>query len=928
GNTMATYRLANGLLDTAHNDSAITGWLIGEMGLPGLARMWQRYHGTDPALTIPLIASLEATNHDTLALNNYTVNALLGYDNTLANTLLTAYSYQPAHYGAIMDSLLARHRAQVVAALTPGPLRSALLAQVMQLAANDFLDCFDQAALSAMHQALYGGTPPPPANKPDIINDLIDNSVRQQLIDHLTMLYQVQTSDYLSNCLSSAQLLDALKDGTYLNYYDALLAVSGELGTSNLAGFFATGGDPDPLRPHRLLNAHGTHAYMLEQARTHDPDSFLIKSLAINRLVLDHLLPRLDWFSATAYLHMVRRYLGYAKMQQLMDQLGLELVYHQQLQLTGHQLYGSSRLGQRADTLTLYATRFTASDMDTATGLITKNQVLYERTAATDTTRARRLLAHKQFELTNHLGNVLAVATDKRKYFKDTVVGTDTIIIWNAYLSTANDYYPFGMLIPSRIYADTALTREMVYNVTSYEKATHRQDFTHSVDGFVSTNGADTATVSGRMAITTNAVNESVQYDYATTPGKQYTFYILADPGPSDSFYLRVQRLSPQALIYDHLMTDGINEFTFTAQGNTTRLRPRRTDHTNQGAMTSYIDRIILKETRDTFYTDTVTLATGEGYKYGFNGMEQENDWNGPGNSYDFGARIYDARTGRWLARDKHECDYPFVGSYSFTLNNPIFYLDPDGNDVITHFVYYTDKGRVEFSIVESSDVEWKVNDQYQNTGFTPFNKERTIVLDVRSNIKPEDNKTTVGEYRLSAITLSDYTEQKAVAIDHFLTGDAELRFKGGIHFFTTDGSTGGQEMTIGELAEFVDATDLIAAVTGYKGMVDGAGIGFGPSKKDMKVAVVATSEILGRTLSAGSEVVHGLLEVGQKILDYQESLESPENNKTQYRTKGDGTTHIDTLNVDSTGQVIDKDTTNNQVSKEKFRSERAKDEK
>jgi hypothetical protein len=32
------------------------------------------------------------------------------------------------------------------------------------------------------------------------------------------------------------------------------------------------------------------------------------------------------------------------------------------------------------------------------------------------------------------------------------------------------------------------------------------------------------------------------------------------------------------------------------------RLRPRRTDHTNQGAMTSYIDRIILKETRDTLY--------------------------------------------------------------------------------------------------------------------------------------------------------------------------------------------------------------------------------------------------------------------------------------------------------------------------------------
>jgi hypothetical protein len=34
-------------------------------------------------------------------------------------------------------------------------------------------------------------------------------------------------------------------------------------------------------------------------------------------------------------------------------------------------------------------------------------------------------------------------------------------------------------------------------------------------------------------------------------------------------------------------------------------------------------------------------------YCFGFNGMEQDNEVQGQGNAYDFGARIYDSRLGR-----------------------------------------------------------------------------------------------------------------------------------------------------------------------------------------------------------------------------------------------------------------------------------------
>lgn len=55
----------------------------------------------------------------------------------------------------------------------------------------------------------------------------------------------------------------------------------------------------------------------------------------------------------------------------------------------------------------------------------------------------------KQYELTNHLGNVLATFTDKR--LQHTTSGT-SIDYYLADISTAQDYYSFGSLQPGRQY--------------------------------------------------------------------------------------------------------------------------------------------------------------------------------------------------------------------------------------------------------------------------------------------------------------------------------------------------------------------------------------------------------------------------------------------------------------------------------------------
>lgn len=70
-------------------------------------------------------------------------------------------------------------------------------------------------------------------------------------------------------------------------------------------------------------------------------------------------------------------------------------------------------------------------------------------------------------------------------------------------------------------------------------------------------------------------------------------------------------------------------------------------------------------------------------YRYGYNGMEIDNELKGEGNSYDFGARIYDPRIGRWLSTDIFFKEYPGHSPFSFAMNVPTNAIDPDGNLVI-----------------------------------------------------------------------------------------------------------------------------------------------------------------------------------------------------------------------------------------------------
>ncbi len=84
------------------------------------------------------------------------------------------------------------------------------------------------------------------------------------------------------------------------------------------------------------------------------------------------------------------------------------------------------------------------------------------------------------------------------------------------------------------------------------------------------------------------------------------------------------------------------------------------------------------------------SYTAGNGYRYGFNGKENDNETYGQGNEYDYGMRIYNPRTGRFLSVDPLFEGYPWYTPYQFAGNMPIWAVDLDGlEEMKTNSVYH-----------------------------------------------------------------------------------------------------------------------------------------------------------------------------------------------------------------------------------------------
>jgi RHS repeat-associated protein len=101
-------------------------------------------------------------------------------------------------------------------------------------------------------------------------------------------------------------------------------------------------------------------------------------------------------------------------------------------------------------------------------------------------------------------------------------------------------------------------------------------------------------------------------------------------------------------------------------------------------------------------------------YRFGFNSKEKDDETFGiEGNEYDFGARIYNSRLGRWLSMDKFALKYPFASPYNFSLNSPVMVKDVGGDSAwISNIVKVEEiKGQTVTTITKTLHIEATILD-------------------------------------------------------------------------------------------------------------------------------------------------------------------------------------------------------------------------
>jgi RHS repeat-associated protein len=181
--------------------------------------------------------------------------------------------------------------------------------------------------------------------------------------------------------------------------------------------------------------------------------------------------------------------------------------------------------------------------------------------------------------------------------------------------------------------------------------------------------------------------------------------------------------------------------------------------------------------TRTSKHTDFSALYGGS-YRYGYNGKEKDDEVKGEGNSYDFGARIYDPRVARWLSRDAHFDKYPYYSPYIGMGNNPISLTDPDGKDIIDFMLLNSGKSKNTFKVITSSSVymSWlgnfadiNNNPESKNLGFTSSGARKDINLAFKVTKLPDGSGGST-ETTFKGKPLSMYTadELGGASMDDF----------------------------------------------------------------------------------------------------------------------------------------------------------------
>jgi RHS repeat-associated protein len=304
----------------------------------------------------------------------------------------------------------------------------------------------------------------------------------------------------------------------------------------------------------------------------------------------------------------------------------------------------------------------------------------------------QHITGQKQYELTDHLGDVLATVSDARQ--PDTPKIPLPIRFYMPVVQSASDYYPFGMLMPGRYTSDSATycttmtetvlaptggTREIMWWGTGRAHSFGDVELAESYTALIITTPIPLTVASGVTDTVQGLIpgySQEIDVHVQSATGE----YIAQVTNPAGDTVLGTASLSGFG------SGSGTHAITFTPTSTSVKVIVSAAYPMISGPSTPGYRHIeITGLTVPAFGlapTNVVAQVCSEDiYEYGFNGKLKDNEWAGVGNHLDYGFRQYDSRIGRFISVDPLTKKFPFLTPYQFASNTPIWATDLDGRE-------------------------------------------------------------------------------------------------------------------------------------------------------------------------------------------------------------------------------------------------------
>ena len=251
-----------------------------------------------------------------------------------------------------------------------------------------------------------------------------------------------------------------------------------------------------------------------------------------------------------------------------------------------------------------------------------------------------------------------------------------------------------------------------------------------------------------------------IKYAYSSDGKKQKASYYTRQMNQTQ-LSLLVSRIYCSGMIFEYgtLMQIFFDGGYVTLSGTTPNYHFYLKDHLGNNQMVVSGSGTILQ--RNYYYPFGGLMSTGSSgdlNRFKFNGKELDRihglDW------YDYGARFYDAATGRWPTMDPLAEKEPEMSPYAFCGNNPVSRIDPNGldwyQDEFGHLQWNSDLnaenwqdilseeskyiGTTAYSFEHDSGIAYFGNENGVLSPYKPFGEEGVVVtgIDLSNTLKAQ----------------------------------------------------------------------------------------------------------------------------------------------------------------------------------------------